>query len=165
MLAFLSRIFGADKEVVPPRPKVSTKRKPRHYSNSELTGVDDKHLTEEQQRKKYMLMNCGDFYPELTFVWNEELGCEVARGDPVHGNVWYRKDGRLALLAYYSSRAHYYVILDYDGETEDSYTGYDIMGKDEDGKFIECVGEEGKAKAMKILLDYVVHDIRAPKCS
>ena len=41
----------------------------------------------------------------------------------------------------------------------------DIMGKDEDGNFIECVGEEGKAKAMKILLDYVVRDIRAPKCS
>ena len=164
MLAFLSKVFGADKEhpTIPSLKIFNRKpREPRHYSNSELTGVDDKHLTEEQQRKKYMLKSCGDFYPELTFVWNEKLGCEVAHGH----NVWYRKDGRLALLAYYSSRAHYYVILDYDGETEDSYTGYDIMGKDEDGKFIECVGEEGKAKAMKILLDYVVHDIRAPKCS
>ena len=163
MLAFLSRVFGADKEVVPPRPKVSTKRKPRHYSNGELTGVDDKHLTEEQQRKKYMLKKSGDFYPELSFVWNEELGCEVARGNPVYDNVWYRKDGRLAYLGYYSSRFHYYAYIDYDGENEDSYSGYDIMGKDEDGKFIECVGEEGKTQAMKILLAYVVRDIRTPR--
>ena len=163
MLAFLSRIFGADKEVVPPRPKVSTKRKPRNYSNSELTGVDDKYLTEEQQRKKYMLMNCGDFYPELSFVWNEELGCEVARGDPVHGNVWYRKDGRLAYLCTCSATPKYFIILDYDGENEQHLIGYDIMGEDEAGKLIECVGEEGKAKAMKVLLDYVVRDIRTTK--
>ena len=136
--------------------------KSRRIGEYDILNMEDANLTTEERCKKYMIMDCGDYYPGLDFMFYEHLGCEYAVGNGNYGdnsNKWYRKDGRLAYLGVYAHNSQYFVTIDYDGENQRHMDGADIMGRDENGCFMECVGEKGREAAIGVILDYVIHGI------